>query len=65
MAPLKAARCRRRSEKRSEPECPHRGVFRLAWKLDQSNLSEGNGACARGSGGGVVALAWASLHGLI
>jgi hypothetical protein len=62
MAPLKATRCRRRAEKRSEPECPYHGVFRLAWKLDQSNLKETG---VQGLGRGVVALAWASLHGLI
>ena len=60
MAPLKAARCRWRSEKRSEPEYPHRGVFRLAWKLDQSILSEGNGGApgARGE----ASLRWPGPH---
>src|SRR5271166_4669197 len=66
MAPLKAARCRRRSEKRSEPECPHRGVFRLDLKLDQSNLKETG--VRQGLGlGGEAALRWpgASLQGLM
>ncbi len=59
MASLKAARCRLRSEKKSEPECPYRGVFRLALQRVPSNpwamgVRQGFGR----EGEGVVALAW-------
>jgi len=45
--------------KRSEPECPYRGVFRLALQRVPSNLREMGVRQGFGrEGEGVVALAW-------